>query len=175
MKLLESTVKKNPLYWKAWVKLGFLLSRNKKWDKATEAYERVVQLRPDLADGHYNLGLCYLILDKTRLALKAFQEALFLNEEDADAHFYTGLAYMDLKQASRAHDAFHRALAINLEHERSHYLLGYLYHMQGLEEKALTEHKFLAEKHSMFAPLLEKALTADPSSLDAARKLDFMP
>ncbi|EPP31725.1 TPR repeat family protein, partial [Chlamydia psittaci 84-8471/1] len=49
--LLETTVRKNPLYWKAWIKLGYLLSRHKQWDKATEAYERVVQLRPDLSDG----------------------------------------------------------------------------------------------------------------------------
>lgn len=161
--LLESTVNKNPLYWKAWVKLGYLLSKHKQWDKATEAYERVVQLRPDLADGHYNLGLCYLTLDKTRLALKAFQEALFLNSEDADAHFYVGLAYMDLKQNQQASEAFHRALGINLEHERSHYLLGYLYHMEGEKEKAEKELQFLTIKDSMFAPLLQKTVSSGSS------------
>lgn len=37
--LLETTVNRNPLYWKAWIKLGYLQSRHKNWDKATEAYE----------------------------------------------------------------------------------------------------------------------------------------
>lgn len=158
--LLESTVKRNPLYWKAWVKLGYLLSRNKIWDRATEAYERVVQLRPDLSDGHYNLGLCYLTLDKTRLALKAFQESLLLNAEDADAHFYIGLAHMDLKQNEQAYDAFYRALGINLDHERAHYLLGYLHYMQGESEKAEKELSFLVSKESVFAPLLQKTVNS---------------
>ncbi|ANH78497.1 tetratricopeptide repeat protein [Candidatus Chlamydia sanziniae] len=172
LRLLESIVSKNPLYWKAWVKLGYLFSHNKQWDRATEAYERVVQLRPDLSDGHYNLGLCYLTLDKTRLALKAFQEALFLNEEDADAYFYVGLAHMDLKQPKQAHEAFSRSLGINLEHERAHYLLGYLYHTQGEAEKAAKELLFLTTKESMFAPLLQKTLASNPSAVQFGRRLD---
>lgn len=164
IQLLDIAVRKNPLYWKAWIKLGYLLSKDKQWDRATEAYERVVQLRPDLSDGHYNLGLCYLTLDKTRLALKAFQESLFLNEEDADAHFYVGLAHMDLKQTRQASESLHRALGINLEHERSHYLLGYLYHMEGQMEKAEKELLFLSERESVFAPLLQKTVLSGPSN-----------
>lgn len=158
---LEIVVSKNPLYWKAWVKLGLIYSQENLWEKSAHAYEQVVRLRPELSDGHYNLGLCYLSLDKSQLALKAFQEAVTLNAEDADAQFYVGLSYIELKQEEKAMNAFQKVLNINLEHEKAHYLLGCLYYLQGLYDKFEKEQTFLDQSGSFFAPLLKNVLAND--------------
>lgn len=159
--VLEIVVSKNPLYWKAWVKLGLFYSQENLWEKSAHAYEQAVRLRPELSDGHYNLGLCYLSLDKSQLALKSFQEAVSLNSEDADAQFYVGLSYIELKQEEQAMNAFKKVLNINLDHEKAHYLLGCLYYMRGLYDKVEKEQMFLNQRGSSFAPLLKNILVND--------------
>ena len=99
------------------------------------AYEKAVELRPEVSDSYYNLGLCYLSANKSKKAIHCFQEALKRNSQDADSSFYLAIAHIDLKDEYKAIEVLHQTLVIDLEHEKSHYLLGRLHYLRVWEEK----------------------------------------
>ena len=72
-------------------------------DAALDAFRRTVQLRPDDADGHYNLGV--IVGEKIRGLVDekviAYRKAAELRPAQADAHYHLGVAYIQQAQLSR--------------------------------------------------------------------------
>jgi tetratricopeptide (TPR) repeat protein len=84
-------------------------------DAALDAFRRTVQLRPDDADGHYNLGV--IVGEKIRVLVDekvtAYRAAAERRPTQADAHYYLGVAYIQQAQLSRVeekHALLQRAL-----------------------------------------------------------------
>ena len=61
--------------------LGISYSRTNRQQKAIESYRKALQLDPQLAEAHLNLGYAYEGLHKSSLARKEYQEACRLREE----------------------------------------------------------------------------------------------
>lgn len=88
-------------------------------EKAIRAYRQAIELDPDLADAHLNLGR--LLHESGRPAATAdisaaethYRRALALRPDDATAAFNLGVALQDLKRLHDAVAAYEKALALD--------------------------------------------------------------
>jgi len=64
----------------------------RQWDGAIVAFGRAVQLRPDIAEGHVNLGKALSEASRAKDAIACFQHALKINPDHGDAHYSLGVA-----------------------------------------------------------------------------------
>src|SRR5438045_2311003 len=103
-------------------------------DEAKAAYERVLQLDPDHADAHVNLGRILHEEGAPAAAEKHYRAALETDPEHVTAAFNHGVALEDLGRVRDAIEAYRRALALDPDNADAHYNLAGLYEKRG--EKA---------------------------------------
>ncbi|HZU27322.1 MAG TPA: tetratricopeptide repeat protein [Bryobacteraceae bacterium] len=77
--------------WMRWnnVAIGFL--DQLQYAEAIDAFQHVVKLRPDYADGHINVGLTYIEWEKYSLARASLEQALRLSPDNCRALYYLAL------------------------------------------------------------------------------------
>lgn len=56
-----------------------------KYDQATEELRKAIELKPDLLEAHYNLGICYQVSGQTGQAIAEFEEVLRINPDFVQA------------------------------------------------------------------------------------------
>ena len=109
---------------------GYALLEQRRFGEARVLLERARTLAPDDARIHYNLGLLFSDLGRTRDALAAFDASLSLNPDDARAHNNRGSALQILKRLPEAGEAFRRALELRPDLELPYLNLGKLLEQQ---------------------------------------------
>ena len=92
--------------------------------EAEKGFREVLQLNPDSAAAHANLGVVYLRTQRFQDAIESFQQAARLAPKVAGIHLNLGLAYLDLSKYQEAIPHFRRALELDPGETRTRYLLG---------------------------------------------------
>jgi tetratricopeptide (TPR) repeat protein len=77
--------------WMRWNNLGIAYLDQLQYADAMHAFEQVVKLRPDYADGHINIGLTYIEWEKYSAARGDLEQALALSPNNARALYYLAL------------------------------------------------------------------------------------
>jgi tetratricopeptide (TPR) repeat protein len=77
--------------WMRWNNLGIAYLDQLQYSDALAAFERVVRLRPDYADGYINLGLTDIQWEKYAQARPYLAKALALSADNSRALYYMGL------------------------------------------------------------------------------------
>ncbi len=77
--------------WMRWNNLGIAYLDQLQYADAMKAFEKVVELRPDYADGHINIGLTYIEWEKYDAARSSLDKALALSPNNARALYYLAL------------------------------------------------------------------------------------
>ncbi len=77
--------------WMRWNNLGIAYLDQLQYADAMQAFEKVLKLRPDYADGHTNIGLTYIEWEKYSEARPSLEEALKLSPDNARALYYLAL------------------------------------------------------------------------------------
>lgn len=77
--------------WMRWNNLGIAYLDQLQYADAIQAFDEVVKLRPDYADGYINLGLTNIEWEKYSVARGSLEKALALNPENARALYYLAL------------------------------------------------------------------------------------
>ena len=77
--------------WMRWNNLGIAYLDQLQYSDAMHAFEQVVKLRPDYADGHINVGLTYIEWEKYGEARPSLEKALELSNNNARALYYLAL------------------------------------------------------------------------------------
>jgi Tfp pilus assembly protein PilF len=67
--------------------------KNGDYVTAEREYRAVLEIRPDFAEVHMNLGLVYQLQDQISVAMTEFQRALHLKPTLAGANFFLGVDY----------------------------------------------------------------------------------
>lgn len=80
--------------------------------QARQIYEQVIQIDPELALGHYNLGLTLRAAGNLMGAIAAYQRALTLQPDYAAAHQNLGVAFFKLGKIPESLAAFQQAIAL---------------------------------------------------------------
>jgi Tfp pilus assembly protein PilF len=77
--------------WMRWNNLGIAYIDQLQYADAMNAFENVVKLRPDYADGHINVGLAFIEWEKYSSARPSLEKALELSPNNARALYYLAL------------------------------------------------------------------------------------
>jgi len=82
-------------------------------DEAVNEFQQALQIHPDDADAHNNLGSALLLMDHLQEATVQFQQALQINPGDAGAQFNLGYVLVRMGRADEAMAHYNLALQIN--------------------------------------------------------------
>lgn len=93
-------------------------------DQAEECYHRALEISPDYAEAHNNLGNALNDLRKHEEAVASYRRALDIKPDYAEAHYNLGNALKNLGKLEEAVASYHRALQINSEIALAHNNLG---------------------------------------------------
>ena len=77
--------------WMRWNNLGIAYLDQLQYADSMHAFEQVVKLRPDYADGHINIALTYIEWEKYSAARSDLEQALALSPNNARALYYLAL------------------------------------------------------------------------------------
>jgi uncharacterized protein (TIGR02466 family) len=80
-------------------------------DSALAAFEKAIELQPNYAEAHHNLGVSLRLQHRPKEALEHYETAQRLGLDGSEMRHNLGNAYMDLQQPERAIDAYRGALA----------------------------------------------------------------
>lgn len=110
-------------------------------NKRVQLYMQSIQLDPNYAPAHNDLGVDYTDLDRWNDAIQEFQAALRLDPNYSYAHNNLGYAYLNLQppRLDEAINEFKAALRINVNYATAHHNLGKAYYAQGRYSDALYE------------------------------------
>jgi tetratricopeptide (TPR) repeat protein len=93
------------------------------FEKAAEAYERIIKREPENYQAHFSLGLSYNKLNKDREAARAFRQAVRLNPEDAQYQTELGKILIKLAEYREAIGPLKKALELDPENVEAEELL----------------------------------------------------
>jgi tetratricopeptide (TPR) repeat protein len=107
-------------------------------DAAVAHFERSLQVRPDSAAGHFNLGTALMFAGRLEEAVNQLREAVRLKPDYAAAHNNLGNALADQNRLDEALSHYVAALRIQPNYARAHNGVAILLMQQGQFEEALT-------------------------------------
>ncbi len=121
--------------------------QNQDYQKAAEDYEKLLQLAPNAAEIHSNLGLARYFQKKLGPAEKAFAEALRRNSDLFVPNFFLGRLYFETGQYQGALPLLHNALKLQPQQEAVRRFLAAV--LVGLNrfDDAIAQYKGLLEKN----------------------------
>jgi len=141
----------------AWFLLGAL--NGQLGDPATAEFcaRNVIDLRPDKAEAHFNLGMSLRDQQKFMAAVEAFRTAIRLKPNFAEAHNAAGYVLAAQSQWSAAEQHFRRAIALNPEFTDAHNNLGNILRASSRNDEAIASYR--------------KAVETQPNYIDAMLNL----
>jgi tetratricopeptide (TPR) repeat protein len=113
-----------------WYELGCELETASP-EKARDAYRRAIELDPDHADAHTNLGRLLHEAGEVAAAAEHYRRALASRPDDVTAAFNLAVAFEDEGRTEDALAAYQRVLAEDPRYADAHYNLARLYEHMG--------------------------------------------
>ena len=150
--------------------LGFVLERQGMADEAVEMYEKSLELDPEGATAHYNLGSVYVRAQQFERAEGHFRSAL---TQGADSKVHTGLGFTLWKQgrAKEAMASLEAAIAADPTNAAAYDQLGSIQIEQGKLEEAVETYRRLTVKQPSAAAHEELAgVLTELGQTDEARR-----
>ena len=100
-------------------------------------YSQALQIKPDHARAHYNLGKVLMRQGNLKEAINHFSKALRITPRDAGTHNVLGVALAKVGRAGEAMEHYHEALRINPDFSAVCYNIACLYATQNRIEESL--------------------------------------
>lgn len=126
---------------RAWSNLGFAYLKLHKYDKAVDAYRKVIDIGPDKDLAWGNLGISYANLGKYDEALAAFKKATDIEPDNDQAWFDLGLTYFKLNRYEEGIEAYKKAVEIKPDKHEAWYNLGSAYSELKKYDEAIDAYK----------------------------------
>lgn len=125
--VFEDVVAHRPNAYHAYWLLGNAYRNDGQIERAVEAYDRAIRLRPDDPAIYENRGSCAFVLGRHEAALRDFDRAIALAPEDATSWYNRGTVYLKLKDYDRAIADFTRATTIDTRYAAAYFGLAEAY------------------------------------------------
>ncbi|MDE0427191.1 tetratricopeptide repeat protein [Candidatus Poribacteria bacterium] len=94
---------------------GIVYSENGEHDRATEVFDKAIELQPDYINAHYNRGLAYMRAGEVDKALADYSGAIQFKPNYAEAYSNRGIAYHKKGEAIYAIQDYSTAIGLNPE------------------------------------------------------------
>jgi Flp pilus assembly protein TadD len=169
--------------WMRWNNYGIALLDQRQYAPAVRAFEHVVQLRKDYADGYTNVGIANLSYQRYSAALDALHKALEISPDDPRAIFYEAMILRLQGKLEEAVSSFKRVLLVYPRFRQARQELGYSYYQQKQYNLAREQYEALQDIDPddlsahynlmiIYGRLGMKAQSAEQAALFADRKDD---
>ena len=122
-----------------------------KLDEAVACYRRALELKPDYAEAHNNLGNALKDQGKLDEAVACYRRALELKPDYAEAHNNLGIALNDQGKLDEAVACYRRALELKPDYAEAHSNLGVALNDQGKLDEAVACYRRALELRPDFA------------------------
>jgi len=106
-------------------------------DQAREAYERALDLNPDMPEAHVNLGRQLHLAGERGRAEPHYREAVKLDPDDPTPHFNLGVLLEELGRRDEAVHAYRQAVLRDPDFADAHCNLGLLLETLGRRQEAM--------------------------------------
>jgi tetratricopeptide (TPR) repeat protein len=123
--------------------LADLYDRSGMYEKATESYQRVIELQPDKGYAYLKLGTAFSRMGKPEKALEPLTKATELLPKPDVAFNNLGMAYGKLNRFDEEIAALNQALAIRPKYAAARYNLAMTYLKKGDRESAMQQYENL--------------------------------
>jgi len=107
--------------------------------EAIQAYQKALEVNPDLADAHLNLGRLLHETGGAAAAEPCYRRALAVRPDDSIALFNLGVALQDLDRPQEAIEVYEKALELDPKLADAHFNLAGIYEKLG-RNKAVIRH-----------------------------------
>jgi Flp pilus assembly protein TadD len=111
-------------YGSAGCSVGRMLLYGNQVPQAVRVFEKALQIDPDSADGHNDLGIALWQVGKRQEAIREYEQALELRPDRADTHLALGMVLTTLGRPEEAIRHCEEALRINPDDAETHFDLG---------------------------------------------------
>jgi rhomboid protease GluP len=123
----------------------------KQYDAAIDELKKVLAVKPDIAEVHYELGIVYKQKAMNDEAIDSFKHVLKLNPRDSDVYADLGEAQYRARYYDDAIGSFQKLIETHPDSPVSHYNLGLVYLMKDDYDPAIREFEKSLELKSDFA------------------------
>ena len=114
-------------------------ARAKSWNEAITAYRKALELAPNDAVTHYDLGIALKNSGAVRQAIDEFASAVRLKSAWAEAHLALGATYYEVRDLPSALKEVQKAAQLAPSNAEAHQLLAHIYVDQNDPTAALLE------------------------------------
>ena len=139
--LAKTITQKYPDHQFGWKVIGALYQHTGRLQKSLIANQRAVEISPNDAEAHYNLGNTLKGLGRLKDAEASFSKAILIKPEYAQAHSNLGNTLKGLGRLKDAEASFSKAITIKPDLAEAHYNLGNTLKEIGRLEEAETSYK----------------------------------
>ncbi len=126
--------------------------------KSIASFEKAIELKPDYAAAHYNLGLVYERQGKLDEAIRKLEGVVMLNQRDVGVGFQLALLYFRNDQKDQAIALMESVVRLQPNFSNARWYLAAMYDEQGETDKAIAE--------------IEKVLELNPNDELVTKKLE---
>ena len=119
-----------------WFDKAYQASLSEKYDESIEYYKKAIEINPDFAVAHANLGVSYMNTGRLDEALVTLKKALALDAQNAGAYYNLGLVYDKLGKSDEAIAAYEKSIALNPSFPSAYQNLGIAYFNKDLKPMA---------------------------------------
>ncbi len=161
-KLAKSLSQRFPKHPFSWLILGALLEQTGRIVESLVPMQKHVELTPQDAHAHSNLGLTLQALGRWKKAEASYKQAITLKPDFAEAHCNLGVTLQELGKLEEAEASYKKAITLKPNYAKAHSNLGVTLKELGKWEEANASYKKaiamnpdLAEAHSNLGDLLK--------------------
>lgn len=133
------------------MRLAALLDAGGKWEEATEAAQRVVELLPHHVDAWMQLGVALVHQNRNEEAVQAFESCLARDPQNVFARVNLAQVLVRLDRRTEAQREYERAIALKPGYGSAHLGLGLLLEEAGKRAEA-EKHYAAARRHRVNRP-----------------------
>ena len=151
-------------------------------DRAIASYRRALELKPDFADAHYNLGIALKDQGALDQAIASYRRALELRPDFAAAHNNLGAAFKEQGKLDEAIACYRRVLDLRPDFADAHNNLGAAFKEQARPDEAIACYRRalelrpdFPEAHSNLGIALEDQGKPDEAIACYRRALELRP
>ena len=181
-KLSVSITEEFPKHQFAWKVLAAVLKQMGKINESLVASQKSVQLNPQDAGAHSNLGIILKELGKLDEAKTSYRKAIALKPDYAKAHSNLGNVLQELGRLDESEKSFRQAITLKPDYAEAHNNLGITLHELGrLDEaeasfrQAITLKPDLAEAHNNLGNTLKELGRLDEAEISCRQAITLKP
>jgi tetratricopeptide (TPR) repeat protein len=181
-KLAISITQEFPSHNFSWKILGAVFKKTDRNSEAVNANQTAVELSPQDAEAHYNLGNRLKELDRLDETEASYRQAIALKPDYAEAYGNLGLTLRELGRLDEAEAIYAQAVALNPNYVDAHFNLGVtLQELGKLDEAEASYTQVIAlkpdyiEAHINLGAILQELGRLDESEVSYRQAIELKP